>query len=274
MPVCLPNFLPTEWSLCVVGGGGSCKLYWLCWGWKLFLQFFSPSASLASLCTQQCLPCSCCCRCGTCLHHPQSYLVGLDSKPNVWPPPRVVFRPSYRYSQRAQRLFHALVRSAVTSTPHLSVSARLACHQVGSMCLVHHGVGSLSNAVAVPPAQTITGMCIEAALHRRQETDQPGMQSDWNRLAECTSSAAAFFLSLLTLACVCVIICLLSLLSQGVFTSPRTCPCLNLWSLPVPRCTSHPLFVGAFLCDTHVTPKQILWPHLPHLTFWLSLGVC
>lgn len=30
--------------------GGSWRLYWLCWCWKLFL-FFSPTACLASLCT-------------------------------------------------------------------------------------------------------------------------------------------------------------------------------------------------------------------------------
>lgn len=34
----------------VWGEGGSWRLYWLCWGWKLFL-FFSLPACLASLCT-------------------------------------------------------------------------------------------------------------------------------------------------------------------------------------------------------------------------------
>lgn len=44
---------PLEWSGGGkggrLGGGGSCRLYWLCWGWKLFLFF--PSACLACLCT-------------------------------------------------------------------------------------------------------------------------------------------------------------------------------------------------------------------------------
>lgn len=45
--------------------GGSWRLYWLCWGWKLFL-FFSVGLPCLSLYIQQCLPCSHCC-CGCCL---------------------------------------------------------------------------------------------------------------------------------------------------------------------------------------------------------------
>lgn len=62
--------------------GGSWRLYWLCWGWKLFL-FFSLSACLASLCTlNNAFPVHIAVVIVVCTVFNPLYLVGSDLKHN------------------------------------------------------------------------------------------------------------------------------------------------------------------------------------------------